>query len=361
MTRFGPISRLALLCILFVTAGCARRPLCYYEGELVPISVKIDWTNSNIPVTETDPTGGDLVHRVSFRFYPADGAEPFERYLEGNIFEGTINVPTGVYRVIAMNESIEDMNYWEDFIAFYDTDSFDAAYAELRPMSDADREARFPYYEPGADENITVAPLPLASWSLNYLEVRPPVREFEEPAPTRADTGIVPDTGIELDAAILLDVEMRALTHNVAITARVANMISMARLNFAARGLADRVYLASGLTMQSTSTYLNVLSSLVFDSDTDGTASRTFLSFGRTPVPGEEHYEIELDALLVNGSLYNADGGLTYDVTDQVTASDGLDITIKLPEAHSDMPIELPQTEGGITVDPWDDDEITLN
>lgn len=308
----------------------------------VAIPVRIDWSQSNIPVTEEDPTGGSLVHRVSLRFYPMDDAEPFERYLEGNIFEDTVLVPPGEYRVIVMNESVTDVNYWEDAITFSDADDYVRFSATVNPMTDGYRKATFPYYRPVDGEQIIVDPYHLASWSLDELVV---------PATTLAGRAGV-------DA--LTQIVMRRLTYNVKITASMTNLSSAAVIQGGLRGFAQKVYMATGEVTQEPSSQLFALGNRVWDTNQrDGQASAQFLTFGRVPEEAADSYHASLDVLLTNGSIFEEP--VLYNVSDQVAASSGSDITLRLP-ANDGERIELPEVEGGIAVLPWDDEEeITLH
>lgn len=329
---------------LFFT-GCVRRPFGGWDGETVAIPVRIDWSESNIPVSEADVTGSGWVHRVSFRFFPQNGSPVFERYLEGNIFEGVIRIPLGSYKVIVMNESITDRLYWEDVVTFSDADDFDLFAATINPMTPAEKIADYPYYEPADGENVIVEPYHLASWSIDNFVVT-------APAASRAD----------LVTGSLTEIVMRRLTYNVNVSAHIKSLASAQQVNVAVRGFSDKVHIASGLTFQSPATHLVRLRPQTWDNSSDGTAVNTFLSFGREPEEPAGTYDVDLNALLVNGSLYEPDGGLVYDVTDQVTSGTDLDINLFLPEnPPGDGMIELPEIEGGIEVDPWDDEEIILN
>ncbi len=324
-----------------------RRPLEDEYHETALISVRIDWSQSNIPVSDDDPSGGEWVHRATLRFYPADGSPVFERYLEGNIFEGTIEVPVGYYKVIVMNESIEDVRYWEDFITFSGVDSFDDFAATVNPMPEAGRLSRFPFYKPSVDERIIVEPLRLASWSLDGFEVT-----MDMVAASRGYGSAAKAATLEMLAA-LNNIAMRALTCNINVEAHVRNLVSVQALHTAAQGFADKVYMASALTVQEPATYPFLLNGRTWDENKmDGTTRRTFLSFGR--LPQESEYTISLDVLFVNGELYTAGEPMSFDVTDQVMSSTGSDINIVIPDMN------LPYVEGGISVDGWDDEEITL-
>ncbi len=329
-----------LLLPLLLSTGCTRRPLDEADGGGARIPVKIDWSRSNIPVSEADLTGGEWVHRVSIRFYPLDGSPVFERYLEGNIFEGTIEVPPGSYRVIAMNESVEDIRYWENSISFSDVDNYDTFSATIERMPAADIAADFPFYRPVSNEKVIVEPLALASWSLDRFEVG------GNTPTTDALTGIV----------------MRGLTRHVNVTVRVKNLVSVQSMPAAARGFADKVYLSSARTAQTPATHLFRINRRFWDANqTDGTVQRTFLSFGRLPQETPGSYEIALDILLISGELFTDPAPMRFEVTEQVAAGPGPDIDIDLPTDPPGGWIELPFVEGGIAVDDWNDEEIDLN
>lgn len=346
-----PIARIfsiavSALVALAAFAGCMRRPLMDLDGETALIPVKIDWSQSNIDVSEDDPTGSGLVHRVSLRFFPEDGSPVFERYLEGNIFEGTVRVPVGRYDVVVMNESVSDVLYWEDAMTFSDVDDFDSFAATLNPMPAEDMASEFPFYRPEEGENTVVEPFSLASWSMEGFEVT------EEMA-TRS---VASRAGGTPDA--LTGIVMRCLTYDVNVSARMINLVSAQRIHLAAKGFARKVFIASARTAADPSVYLFMLGpSYAEPGDKNGTASRSYLSFGRVPTAGAR-YGMSMDILLTDGVLYTDDAPLLFDVTGQVEAGTGTQINIDLTVDDS---IDLPEVEGGIAVDDWDDDQITLN
>lgn len=70
---------------MLLCGACVRESTddCGPEGE-GRVAVRIDWSQTSLPVTADDPSGGGAVHRVSFRFFPLDGSPVFERYLVEN-------------------------------------------------------------------------------------------------------------------------------------------------------------------------------------------------------------------------------------------------------------------------------------
>lgn len=327
--------------IAVAAMACERRPLedTFYTTAKIP--VKIDWSLSGFEIT--DPSGGELIHRVSLRFFPKDGSAAFDKYLEGNVVEGEIEVPIGNYRVVVFNESIRDA-YWADRVAFTDVDDYDRFAANVLP----DDASNHPFYTPLTAEELIVEPLRLASWKLDSLEV---TREMV--TRTRAGEGC--------DA--LTCIVMRPLTYNVNVVAKVQNLSSAQLIMGAIRGLADKVYMASAETEQSPATYVFKLNGRTWDdaSQVNGTTRKSFLSFG--PLPRSASYLLNLDVVLTTGEVFDPSQwpghegqSLLYDVTGQVLTpqvpSDlDIDISVSLP---------LPHVEGGIYVGDWDDEIINL-
>ncbi len=360
MSKSASIFALLAVIIVGLSTACQRRSLKDADYNTAVIDVKIDWSESNIPITPDDPTGGEHVHRVSLRFFPHDGSPVFDRYLEGNIFEGTVEVPMGKYDVVVMNESVNDV-YWRDAITFSDINDFDNMSATINPMATADITARFPFYTPEDGERVIIEPLRLASWSIRDFDVTSDLVIASRS--TRGTRGTRSETRAETEAALnaLTKIVMKRLTCNVNVTAHVTNLVSAQALYTAAKGFADKVYIASGTTAQSPSTYLFTLNGRVMDDNgLDGTTRRTFLSFGRSPQDGASEYTITMDIALVTGELHTGDGPLEFDVTDQVLSNIDL-VDIDLDLTNEGGSIELPYVEGGIFVGDWGDEVIDLN
>ncbi len=329
----------AVVAIRLFTA-CERRPLEDDFGVTARIPVKIDWSRSNIPVT--DASGSGYVHRVSLRFFPKDGSAAFDRYLETNVIEDNIEVPVGEYSVVVFNESVDDV-YWEDAILFSDVDDYENFAATIVP-ADA---AKYPFYRQLAGEELIVEPLRLASWSLDDFTVTE-----DMVARTYARTKVSSQATDPENA--LTHIVMRALTHNVNITAHVENLSSAQLLQGAMRGFARKVYMASGETTRTPATHIFKINNRVWDdvSKKHGTVSKSFLSFGR--LPGPEEYRLNIDAVFIDGTIY--DGQLLWDVTGEVASAppEAIDIDIGIE-------IQLPLITDGIFVGDWEDEIIRLN
>jgi hypothetical protein len=338
MRRSGLIKRIYLVAILMIAVSCERRPLeeQYFESALIP--VKIDWSNSGIPVT--DASGNGYVHRVSLRFFPKNGSSPFDRYMETNVIEGNIEVPIGEYSVIVFNESVHDI-YWEDAIFFTDINS----YSDFAANIVADNSSNYPLYTPLSGENLIIEPYMLSSWSIDDFSVTD-----DMVWQTRWQSGIpTPQTNTMINA--LSNIVMRQLSYKVTVKAWVENLCSAQLIQCAARGFAQKVYMASAQTTQTPATHLFLLNSRRWDdvSQINGTVENAFLSFGR--LPQQSQYWLNMDVLFTTGELYNQP--LLYDVSNQVLNQTLMNIEININ-------INLPYVAGGIYVGDWDDETIIL-
>lgn len=345
MRKSTLIKNIFAVAFLLAAMACERRPLEDYDYQTALIPVKIDWSNSGIAVTR--PDGDGLVHRVSIRFFPKDGSPAFDRYLEGNIIEGEIEVPAGNYSVVVFNESVHDI-YWSDEIYFTAIDDYADFAANIRPAD----PANYPYYTLLPDEKLIVEPLSLASWSLDDFEVTNEMVSRSRSEAARAQISRTPEDPNNA----LTAVGMRPLTYKVTVTSSVENLCSAQLIEGALRGFATKVYMASAQTAQSPATHIFKLNGRKWDdaSQIDGTTHKSFLSFGRLPQASD--YWLNLDVLFVTGELYDpANYGnppLLFDISNQVTPA--------LNDVNVNISLSLPYIEGGIYVGDWDDEEIAI-
>lgn len=327
-----PILYTGMLGVLAL-AGCERRPLdCKPPTALVP--VKADWSQSGLSVPQSSGSGD--VHRLSLRFFPKNGSAAFDRYLEGNVTEGSVEVPIGKYSVVAYNEAVTDP-YWANSVFFTDADDYSKFAANIKT---ADISA-YSFYDPLPGEVLVAEPLRLASWSLDNLEITKDMVQNACGSNGNVTTAL---TGIT----------MRPLTRQVTVQAAVQNLSSAQFMQGALRGLADKVYMATGTTEQSPATHIFTFSSRQWNpgSTTDGTTAKSYLSFGLMPAASQ--YMLHIDVLFVTGEVYDPPTPLLYDVSSQVNATPGSDISVKVSVA-------LPYRQGGIDVGGWDDEERPLN
>lgn len=317
--------------IIAAATACERRSLYDDCPGDVSIPVKVDWSISGI--TPNSGSDADLVHRVSLRFFPKDGSTAFDRYLEGNVSEGEIKVPAGIYSVVVYNEAIDDV-YWSETIWFDKTNDynlFSANIVEISPLP-------YDFYTPQPGEKFAPGLFKLASWSLDHFEVTQTPKNCN-------DCG-----GITNDA--LTKVKLRRLTIPTHVVADVTNLKSAMRMEAALTGLASKVYMASGQNEISPVTHLFAFQSPVWNdaTHTDGWVERRLLTFGRLLQPSS--YSLNLGVILVSGERYVADTPLYYDIKDQIESSQ--------PQGDIEVRVNLTlpdKVDGDINVGGWDDEE----
>ena len=324
-----------MLLILIVVVSCQRQELggsCYVSAR---IYVDVNWDNSGINPTKV---AFDDVHRVSLRFFPKDGSEPFERYLETNVYGGYIEVPMGDYSIMAMNESVKGI-YLKEFFKFTDIDDFDKIAATVVD----DDPSKYTFYTPSSDEQFMKAARMLASWSTNAFEVTQDMivrTHVDIVSPQYGDT---------------IRVNMRRLTYDTRVLVTVKNLKSAYIIQGALRGFSQKVYLSSAVTELLPSTQFFRLGEFVFNegSTSDGTTETTFKTFGKLPQGALASYSMMLDVLLVDGSRHIPEVEYDYDLTENINLQNG-------PLINIAVSIELPEVNGGIGVGDWEDEEDVI-
>ena len=315
---------LIILLIFIIFGACIHEESngdCHVSAR---IFVEVNWDKSGInPNQEADDY--HQVHRVSLRFFPKDGSEPFEYYLETSIYSGYIEVPLGEYSIMAMNESVHDI-YWDENVEFTDINDYNKIAATVT----SDNPLLYnSFYTPSPGERFMIAAPKLASWSMNDFHVTP-----------------------NMNAVI--HINMRRLTYNTRILATVKNLKSAHTMQGALRGFAQKVYLSSAHTEILPATQFFKLNKFTFDKDSvaNGTAEVTFNSFGKLPEGAESAYSMMLDILLIDGSQHIPDVAYEYDLTDVVHSQNSILTSIEVV-------IELPFKKGdeNISVGDWEDDE----
>lgn len=321
-----------MLSVLFFAAAtaCERRSLYDDSFGDVPIPVKIDWSISGIaPNSGNDD---DFVHRVSIRFFPKNGSAAFDRYLEGNVFEGDIYVPEGTYSVVVYNEAIDDV-YWSDVIRFDNTDDykmFSVNIVEISPLP-------YDFYMPQPGETFAAEPLKLASWSLDHFEV---VRS----------KGNCKECSNDMSNA-LTKVKLRRLVIPIHVVAEVANLKSAMRMEAALTGVVSKVYMASAESETFPTTHLFAFRSPVWNDETktDGRVERRLLTFGRMSQPSA--YSLYMGIILGTGERYAPDSPLCYDIKEQIES----------PQSQGDIKVlvrlSLPELDTDIGIGDWDDED----
>ncbi len=298
---------IATLCL-----SCMRRPmvdeLCQDSSADELIAVKVDWSQSRITPSE-DSNSGDYVHRVSIRFFPTDGSAVFDRYLEGDIYQGSIDVPDGEYDVVVFNESIYDP-YWSGVFEFLNVDDYDEFIAEL---VDEDAEYSTEAYK-------------LASWSIEGYTVSQQTRSSSE----------------------LENVVLQPLTCYVNVSAEVENLASAQSVYCEVQGFSNRVYMASGESHVDQTLHTMELITREYSDDENqhGAISHERLILTRS-TDQESNLKLIFEVYLTDGTLHQADTPLEFDVESQATryATDDYDLSVQF---------SLPEVSGGIDVGGWE-------
>ena len=345
---------LTAACMMLLQGACQRRES---EDDILSraalIKVKIDWSRTGLdPTAKSDDA--NRIRRVSIRFFPKDGRPVFDMFLETNVTEGKLLVPVGSYSVIIFNESLND-NQWRGRITFSDENNYTNFAANAVPYADTQREQQFPFYRPRGGERFIDEPLLLASWNLDNFDVTEGMVLVSH---GRKPTYHIPARENNMLNAFS-NVVMRPLTHRVTLTAQAENLALMQTGYMAFQGLANKVYMASGLTSSTSATYLFTLDERTYDANKrSGTVSSSFLSFGRFTLSGmvlRESYILSSNVLFVTGKLYNPTSPLRFDVTGQMKSFPASNFNIDLEISFS-----LPHADEGIDVDDWGDVTDTL-
>ncbi|MFR9602914.1 MAG: DUF5119 domain-containing protein [Rikenellaceae bacterium] len=320
---------------LVVGGGCKRRPMvdevCGSASSTTAlIPVNIDWSVSGIDPTEGDD-GTDYVHRVSLRFFPLDGSAPFDRYLEEDIYSGSIELPEGEYSVVVFNESIYDA-YWSDVFEFLNVDDYDEFMAELVDE----------------DETYSTEAYKLASWSLDYYEVTEQMISQTRSTTSRSSLS---DYDSQM-LSVLEGVVLQPLTCYVNVIANIQNLSSAQSVSCDVSGFSDRVYMASGESHTNQTTHSLSLTSREYtdDENTHGAISNKRLILTKS-THEEAEFKLKFNVLLNDGTQHSPTEPLEFDVAHQVTryATDDYDLSADF---------ELPEVSSGIDIEGWEDEEV---
>ncbi len=320
--------------IILLSAACTRRPLydevCSAKRDVALIPVKIDWSISGITPSKSS-SSAEYVHRVSLRFFPKDGGEVVERYLEDNVYEGVIELSVGEYSVVAYNESIDDP-YWNGVFNFVNVDDYDNFMAQL-----ADE-----------DEGYSSEAYKLASWSLDDYVV----------TPSMATVSYTSRSGVKLSTleddmlSALEGVVMQLLTCYVNVSAAITNLSSAQSVTCDVQGFSGSVYMASGESHPSQALHTMELTQREYTDDESkhGTISDERLILTRS-THEDASLKLTFEVYLRNGSIHTPEEPLEFDVDHQATryATEYFNLSAQF---------ELPETSSGIDVDGWEDEEV---
>ncbi len=358
-----------ILWAVMLLSSCHYQPILErdYKHETALIPVKINWSRSGFDIDASGKSkqSNSSVHRATVRFFPKDGSESFERYLEGNVFEGEIEVPIGSYSIIIMNESHTDP-YWNgsssggyESIVFENVDSYENFSASVK-LHDNNPTGYFFEEYVASNYKFMFRPLQLASWNIDHFEVTEELVEYTRALQASKYGKGKSDSGEDIDEmpqfsrafdekmyyALTRDdendtdgVDMRKLTRDVEITLRVKNLTSISKITGAIDGFVNKVSMRTGDGFKEPAGQ-NMLQYFTFNGRKNwyspdnrpmgedwrpnssgdniyegytGETSVSFLSFGRN-IPFETKggntqgtYMLDLDFVYITGDLNNRD------------------------------------------------------
>ncbi len=410
-----------IVAIILVSTSCQHQPILEREFEYTSaeIPVKINWATSGIEVDEYGMalTKGDtkLIHRTTFRFFPKDGSEPFERYIGAgeSIWTGYITIPIGEYSIIVMNDAITD-NFWNgsesmgsQSVGFDNTNNYEQFAAFVNTSSNYPDEYRWNAYK--GSHQFMQQPLRLSSYSIDDFKVTEGMAEYYISIKNKENN----ISNKEIDFSSLTEEEqamylkltrdfegdtdgldMRKLSKDVRVVLNVKNLTSAEYINGGLTGFVNKVNMRSGIGYMEPEE-MQTLTYFKFNGrknwfDAEGNPANTpsageniyedyvgetsidFLSFGRElQLEENERYDLDLDILYINGKLMDKNQEFTLDidrdgiidaptklpfnVTTQVKSKntpEGIDIYIYLGR------LDLEYTTGDIKVNSWGDDNI---
>ncbi|MDR1369003.1 MAG: DUF5119 domain-containing protein [Dysgonamonadaceae bacterium] len=312
-------SYLLLLSVCLGLWSCDDRRDLIDLGEnwekTLAVKVKIDWSKAGI-----NPENASIWIFNASDGTPALGGRPELT----NRMELTVDLPIGQYSILVFNGAIND----QDHIRFRGTDryrTFEAYAYDETPEGNAAARLR-------ADEDLSFITPPnvLAADHLDLLEITGRMID-------RKEETLITFTPRRLVSQINITVHFRGL--NYSAPGGHSGVVT---------GMANSIFLATGKTGNEPANHAFTLNNRTFypDSQTDGTMSRSFLTFGLPGMTynplqfGETNNRLLLDILLRN----NEHATYSIDVTGGVVSSGsndaatGLNLLITLGGGNLSLP-----------------------
>lgn len=331
---------------LVMAASCSysvTEPCSTVAPATALLRVVVDWSDSGL--TDADAESGLDVHRLSLRFYPLDGGDVFERYLEVDLYSGSVDLPVGRYAVVAINESVDDY-YWSGALSFVNTDSFDDLAVELST----------------SDSGVSSAAKGLAAWSLSLLEVTSDMISYSRDVTGVGDVPVVAALSAyeQQQLAALEAVDMVAITRNLQVGVTAENLGSIQTLTASVSGLTRSVNISTGRQFVDPTTHTFELSNRDYTAtrasstaalpDASGRAWDSQLTLGHAD-DATHSYELNLDVVLTDGTIHTDDEQLTgVDITSTITQ------TASTSDYQVEHSITVPQvTSETVGVESWGD------
>ena len=319
--RFMP----PLLMAVLLLASCTRDHLYYATDDMATVLVETDWSASGV-----HPNGVSV-----YAYNEADGSL-YRRFPPVAVQQPCrLRLPEGSYTLVVMNDSPEEM---EGNIDFCGEDNI--ATLQARGVKDERRSARLTeYLATKGDATVggycIVEPDSLAVAVVKGVRVLPQQMDYYYDRP-QGNASAEPVMEVQAKPTpVISTVNIRAHVRGL----KYARGTTQSYL----RGVAAGHYPAKGENSMDQVAQSFILNNRVFDpgSDTDGTITAEFLSFGLVGNgQNDRRYYLDISFVLVNGESYP----LTFDVTDLITVDVSLSLKLTL---NLDLEIELPEVAGG--------------
>ncbi|MGN1263188.1 MAG: DUF5119 domain-containing protein [Prevotella sp.] len=339
-------SIVSFLAAALALASCTRDQLYYSTSDMTTVLVETDWSASGV-----NPNGVSV-----FAYNEADGSL-YRRFPPVAAHqECRIRLPQGDYTLVVMNDSPEE---FDGTIAFCDQENINTFQA--RGVKDEQKSTRLAKYlatkaeNTSSDDYCIVEPDTLAVAVARGIHISPQQMDYYDEQPqdnTSAETVMeVPVKPVPVISTVNIKAHVKGLKY-----ARGATTSFL-------RGVAAGHYpgLEKNTNEQTAQTF--TLNNRVFDpgSDSDGTITAKFLSFGLTGKGDtDSRYYLDINFVLVNGEAYP----MTFDVTDLISVDVALSLKLSL---NLDLEIELPEVtgegdEGGFNpgVGEWEEEIIDI-
>ncbi len=408
-----------LVVSLFICLSCEYQAI-YDKSPKPPtfveaiIPVKVNWANSGFAVDnmgESKHSGSVDILKTTFRFFPKNGDEPFERHIGdgSSISEGEITVPVGEYSVIVMNDEIADIRWEGSESGGYRSLSFEHTTKYEDFAAYVDYTATCPDYFYWEDDSYRFMGLPMliSTWSIDDFVVTENMLNHSH----GTGVGITAEEK-EMLYALTRDkegdengIDMRRLTYEVEIDLKVKNLTSVAPdgLKGGVINFVNKVNMRSGEGYLEPLEGVSTLQYFIFNGrhnwvdaegnamDQDwqpkkgdnvyegyvGTTTAKFISLGRNIGVENEKYGLDLDFIFIDGSI--KDDSKPLIITDDLDGTTKeyttpIDVTEQVLMSHEGIPdnflgipsmirmslgtIELDFVDGDISVDDWGDDDI---
>ncbi len=341
---------------LISLASCHRQELEDPARYLAHLPITIDWSESLI--------SEDYILNTSIYCFAEGSSKPYI-YVSGDINFATVQLPVGVYSILIINDTVDDVKGVE----FKD----DNIYNDFSANIVIDNDAEQTFYKKEADVEMIASQGRVAAWRYEGFEVTAEMieytrtEEFEKylkesksKSKSRGESG---STSGSFDAEfieILSSVKPQPVTSRCNITLQVENLNNAMYIEGVLTGTADGAILSTNERIPSsthTNAYRFYFEDRTYDDTSDpvdGIATHELNTFGKQP-NGE--YELQLNVILSTGELVT----IVRDVTTMVNSSEGLDIDICLDnetEGLDDSEIVLPEgTASGFGVGDWGEGE----